>query len=173
MIEDVVLGLEDLVAEPVVAKELPKVLDEVEFGGASRKRQQDDVVGDDQLFRGVPAGLIEQEHGVGAGRHSCGDLFEVAGHGRRGATVHDQARAHAPGRADRPEDVGRLRALILGGRGSRSACCPTPGQGVFLADPRLVAEPDLYGFAADGLRDLRQTVGEVFSKTAAASGSWA
>jgi hypothetical protein len=36
-----------------------------------------------------------------------------------------------------------------------------------------VTEPDLYGFAADSLRDLRRTVGEVFLKTAAASGSWA
>ena len=94
-------------------------------------------------------------------------------HGLGGAAGHDQACADAPGRADRPEDVGRGRALVLRSRGSRSALGPAPGQGVLLADTGLVAEPDLYRLAACSLRDLRQTVGEVFSKMAAASGSWA
>ena len=60
-----------------------------------------------------------------------------------------------------------------GSRGSRSALGPALGQGVLLADAGLVAEPDLYGLAPDSLRDLRQTVGEVFLDTAAASRSWA
>ena len=59
-----------------------------------------------QLPGGVPAGLIEQERGVGAGRDDCGDLFEVMGHGYGGAVGHDQARAHASGRADCSEDIG-------------------------------------------------------------------
>ena len=61
------------------------------------------------------AGLVEQEHGLGSGSNGRGDLFEVVGHRLGGAKGHDQTRADAPGRADRPEDVGRLCALILWG----------------------------------------------------------
>ena len=112
----------------------------------------------------VPAGLIEQQHGVGAGGDGRGDLFEVQGHRLGVAAGHDEAGALALGRADRPEDVGRGGALVLGGRGRVSALGPAPGERVLLADPGLVCEPDLYRLAADSLRDLRQAGGEVFLK---------
>jgi hypothetical protein len=121
----------------------------------------------------VPGSLVEQKRGVSAGSHGSRDLFEVMGHGRRGAAGHDEACAHAPVRADRPEEVGRLRTLILRDRRSRSAFGPASGERLLLADTGLVAEPDLYGLAADSLGDLRQTAGEAFLKRAAASGSWA
>ena len=38
-----------------------------------------------------------------------------------------------------------------------------------LADLGLIAEPDLYRFATESLRDLRQTVGEGFPKRAVTS----
>ena len=40
VIEDVAVGLEDTVGEPVLAEELPDVLGRVEFGRAGRDRQQ-------------------------------------------------------------------------------------------------------------------------------------
>ena len=81
VVEDVGIGSKDAVSEPVVPHELPEVLDRVEFGRAGREGHQGDVVRHGQLPGGVPAGLIEEEHGVGTGRHGRRDLFEVVGYG--------------------------------------------------------------------------------------------
>ena len=113
MVEDVGVGFEDPVVEPVVAHELPHVLDRVEFGRTGRQRQQGDVGRHDELPSGVPAGLIEDQHGVGAGGDGLGDLFEVQGHRLSGAAGHDEAGAGAACGADRAEDVGGGRALVL------------------------------------------------------------
>ena len=67
MVEDVVVGFEDAVRQPVVAHELPDVLDRVELGAFRRQRQQGDVGGDDQPCREMPARLIEDQHGMGPG----------------------------------------------------------------------------------------------------------
>ncbi len=48
MIEDIVVGFEHAVRQPVVAHELPDVLDRVELGAFGRERQQGDVAGNDQ-----------------------------------------------------------------------------------------------------------------------------
>jgi hypothetical protein len=48
MIEDIVVGFEDAVRQPVVAHELPDVFDRVEFGAFRRERQQCDVGRDDK-----------------------------------------------------------------------------------------------------------------------------
>ena len=44
--DDVVVGFEDPVRQPVVAEELPDVLDRVQFRRPGRERQQGDVVRD-------------------------------------------------------------------------------------------------------------------------------
>jgi hypothetical protein len=72
VIDDVVIGLEDAVGEPVVADELPDVFDRVER--LRRQRHQGDIVGDVELRRTVPAGLIEQQNSMGSWRHRSGDL---------------------------------------------------------------------------------------------------
>jgi hypothetical protein len=67
---DIVVGFEDAVGEPVVAHELPDVLDRVELW-ALRRQQNDGDIGRHEEARGqVPAGLIDQEEGVGSGRDS-------------------------------------------------------------------------------------------------------
>lgn len=77
MVDDVVVGLEDPVGEPVVANKLPDVLDRIELGAARRERQQGDVGQDDQFGRSVPSGLIEDDHSMSTGRQVEGDLFEM------------------------------------------------------------------------------------------------
>ena len=67
--DDLVVGLEDPVGEPVVAHELPDVFDRVQLGRSRRQREQGDVVGHREFLRGVPAGLVEDEDGMGARRH--------------------------------------------------------------------------------------------------------
>ena len=77
MVDEIVVGFEDAVGEPVVAHELPDVLDRVELW-ALRRQQNDGDIGRHEEARGqVPAGLVDQEDGVGSGRDGCGDLGEV------------------------------------------------------------------------------------------------
>src|SRR3982750_895476 len=94
-------------------------------------------------------------------------------HRLSGATGHDQSRAFAQRRADRPEDVGGFGALVLRGCGSCAAARPSPSDGVLLTYTSLIRKPDFHRLAAGCLRDFCQTGGEVFLKTAAACGSWA
>jgi hypothetical protein len=95
-------------------------------------------------------------------------------HGLCGAAGQDESGTLALIRADRAEDVGRLCSLVARRRGAGAAFGPAAADRVLLADPRLVAKPDLSGLAAGRtLRDRRQTRGEVFLKTAAARSSLA
>ena len=80
--EDVVVGLEDAVREPVLPHVLPDVLGRVEFRRSGRQGHQGDVVRDLERFGGVPAGSIENQDGMGAGGDLSCDLIEVELHGR-------------------------------------------------------------------------------------------
>src|SRR6201993_5628590 len=72
MVDEIVVGFEDAVGEPVVAHELPDVLDWVELW-ALRRQQNDGDVGRHEEARGqVPAGLVDQEDGGGAGAAGAG-----------------------------------------------------------------------------------------------------
>ena len=66
---DIFVGVENRVVEPVAADELPDVLDRIEFGGSWRQGQKGDVGRDGELVGGVPSGLIEDEDGVSARCH--------------------------------------------------------------------------------------------------------
>ncbi len=106
---------------------------------------------------------------MGARSDGCRDRFAVMGHGLCGVAGHDQACADAPGRTNRSDDVGgRPCADPLGPRDAfhawPSVAGRASGERVLPADTGLVAEPDPYGLGPDSLRDLRQTVGEVFLK---------
>lgn len=57
--EDVIVGLEDAVGEPVLSQELPDVFDGIEFGRPRRQRHEGDVGWDDQVLGDVPTGLVE------------------------------------------------------------------------------------------------------------------
>ena len=68
MIEDVAVGGEDPVGDPVLAHELPDVLHGVQLRGFGRERHQGDVVRDHQPPRLMPAGSVHKTEGVGARR---------------------------------------------------------------------------------------------------------
>src|ERR1700674_5201725 len=173
-VEDVVVGAEDAVGEPVVAYDLPDVFDRVEFGRFCRQRHQGDVVGDIELVGEVPAGLIEQQDGMGARRHGTGDFCQMQRHRGGIAARQDKAGGASLGRADGAEDVGRAGALIVRRRGPRSAPRPASGDLVLLADPGLVLKPDFYRLARRLARgDRVEALGEIFLNAARASASWA
>ena len=93
--------------------------------------------------RRVPAGAVEEQHGMGAAPDTAGDLVEVELHRVRIGEGERQGGARAAGRTDGAEQIGALVALVGGLAGARPALGPLPHQAVLLADPGLVLEPDL------------------------------
>ena len=81
MVEDVVVGFEDAVREPIVAHELPDVLDRIELGRFRRQRQERDVVWDGKSLRDMPSRLIKKKDGVRAGRDRKRDFLQMKRHG--------------------------------------------------------------------------------------------
>ena len=118
----------------------------------------------------MPASLIDQEDGVGAGCDDFGDLREVQVHRLAIAGRQYQRRTLAILRADGAEDVGGSCALITGSARAGAALGPPTGDLVLLTNTSLVCEPDFYLVAVDRLltRDCVQTRGEVFSKVSIA-----
>jgi len=106
VVDDVVIGLEDAVGEPVVAHELPNVLHHVEFRALWRQRQQSDVGRHGHVAGHVPSGLIEQEHGMAAWSDRGGDLGQMQVHRLGVAVWQDQGRTFALTRTDGAEEVG-------------------------------------------------------------------
>ena len=143
--DDLVVGFEDTVGEPVLADELPDVFARVEFRRAGRQRQDGDVVRHGQLVGGVPSRLIEYEDGVNAQPHLGCDLVQVPLHGQGVAARQDEGGTDAALWADGAEDVGGLGPLVMGCRRARPPPGPTPCDLVLLPDPGLVLPPDLYG----------------------------
>lgn len=170
VVDDVIVGFEDAVRQPVVTHELPDVLDRVEFGASRRQRQEGDVGRHDQLGRTVPSGLIKDDDGMGTGRHVEGDLFQMHAHRLAVAAGHDDAGSLAFCGADCAENPGRGSSLIARSRGTRAALGPAPGELGLLADPGFVLPPQLYGRSfGEAFADLRQTGGEAFLKMAMSS----
>ncbi len=118
----------------------------------------------------MPASLVEQENSVAAWIDGQADFLEMLGHGLRVAPGHDEAGALALGGADRAEDVGPFRALIVRRARAGSAPSPAPGDRILLADPGLVLPPQLYGGAGRELRPDRVQLGrEGFLKSSSAA----
>src|SRR3974390_2657033 len=80
-VNDVVVGVEDAVRQPVATHVLPNVLNRVELRGARGQEQQGQVLRNSQGGGGVQAGAVEQENGVGTFGDIAGDLVEVDLHG--------------------------------------------------------------------------------------------
>src|SRR4051794_41537846 len=91
----------------------------------------------------MPAGPIEEEHGVGAAPDAARDLDEVELHRLAVGVGHGERRAGAARRADGAEQVGAFVALIGGLAWARAAPRPLPHEAVLLADAGFVLEPDL------------------------------
>lgn len=143
-VDDIVVGSEHPVGEPVVAHELPDILNRVEFRTFGRERYDADIVRHVQLVSHMPTGLIHQYNSVSA--RSDGERYfcQMERHGFGIAERQHQPRALAVLRADRAEDIDRFSSLIFGCRWPRPATGPAPRDLVLLPDPRFVLKPDLY-----------------------------
>lgn len=114
MIDDVFVGFEDAVREPIFAHEVPEIFDRVQLGRLRRQWQDGDVAGDDQVVGHVPASLIHDQDGVGILVDMTGDFGQMLRHGVGVTPRHHQRRRLAELRADCAENIGRSRTLIVG-----------------------------------------------------------
>ena len=162
--DDVFVGFEDPVRQPVVAHELPDILHRVQLGRSWRQRQDGDVVGDRQLGRQVPTGLIDDQHRMGAGIDGGTDLDEVRRHGVGVAPGHDQPGALPLRGTDRAEDIGPFGALVAGA--PAGACHVLAHRRVSLFFWPMRASSCHHSSISTPFReprpDLRQFGGEVF-----------
>ena len=92
----------------------------------------------------MPAGLIEDENGVGARGDPAGDLVEMKLHGFSITGRQDEGGAGSQFGAHRTEQIGRLSTLIVNSPWTRAFPGPAIGQFVLLTDPHLVLEPHFY-----------------------------
>ena len=170
MVDEIVVGFEDAVREPVVAHKLPDVFDRIELGAFWRQRNDGDICGHEEAGRQVPASLIDQEDGMGSGRNRFGDLCKMQVHRLAVAGRQDQGRALALLGADRAEDIGGSGTLVARRTGAGAALRPAASDFVLLADAGLVGEPDFYRVAVKRLlaRNCLQARGEVFLKSSIA-----
>jgi len=106
VIDQIVVGREHQVGQPVVAHELPDVLHRVQFGAFGRKRHQGHVGWCLEAVRHVPSCLVENDDGMSAGADFARDLGEMQVHGLGVAGGQDQSSSFALLRADCPEDIG-------------------------------------------------------------------
>ena len=70
LLDDVLQGVKDPVAQVVLPQMIPKMFHWVEFGAVGRQGQQLHVWGDAQSQRPVPASSIEQQQTAGEPTHT-------------------------------------------------------------------------------------------------------
>ena len=174
MVDNVVVGFEHTIREPVIAHELPEVFYRIEFGRARRQWQDGNVARHDQVLRQMPASLIHDEDSMRIVVNMSGDFGQVLVHGIGVAPRHDEGCGFSVPGADRAEDVCRASALVVWSRRSRSTLGPAACDLVLLPDPGFVLEPDFDHSAFGGSPgDFRHCGGEVFLNVSAASASCA
>ena len=110
----------------------------------------------------MPTGLVENDHGVCAGRNRAAYLFEVFAHRRCVGIRHDDGGAGVAAGADGAEQIGVLITLIFWLPRTRALLGPLVDERVLLPDPHLILKPHLdrgcQGQLAYGLRHaIRKT----------------
>jgi len=119
----------------------------------------------------VPAGLINEQHGMGSWLHVKRDLVEMQLHRLGVAKRQDETGRLAERGTDGAEDIGRGGSLILQGEGSSAALGPAPCDFVLLTDAGFVLEPQFERLAG-GRRDICEDIRDFFLKASTAASSY-
>lgn len=80
MIDNLVVGFEDAVGQPIIPHELPDVFDGIEFWAFGWQRDDADVLGYDERGGHMPPGLIHEQNGMGVRRHGSSDFSKMQVH---------------------------------------------------------------------------------------------
>src|SRR4029453_5046870 len=113
---------------------LPDVFGRVEFWTGRRQRDEREIAWKFELARGVPAGLVENDQRMRAGRDRPADGVNVHLHGFGVGIGHDEGDAGVAAWTDRAEQIGVLIALVLRLAWPRSLLGPLIDQRVLLPD---------------------------------------
>lgn len=113
MIDDILVGFEDAIGEPVISHELPNILDGVQLWRFGWQRQDGDVFGNDEIVGHVPSCLIHDEDGVGTLSDVSGDFDQMLVHGVGIAPRHHEGGGLAVFGAYRPKDIRGACALVV------------------------------------------------------------
>ena len=116
----------------------PDTLDRIQFGRIGRQRDQCHVGRYDEGGRAMPAGLIEDHHGVFVLGDRFRELVEKGLHRGRVGIGHDKCEGIIRARLDSREDVGEGEAFVAEPRRSLAPLPPDVADTAFLADPRLI-----------------------------------
>ena len=88
MIDDLAVGFEDAVGEPVIPHELPDIFDWIELWTLGWQRDDADIIGYDERSGHVPPGLIHEEYGMGTQRDGSSDFGKMQVHPLPGRRSH-------------------------------------------------------------------------------------
>jgi hypothetical protein len=146
----------------VAAEVVPEVLDRVEFGGRRREGDEGDGRGRAEGLGRVVSGVVPDQRDVGAGGDGGGELVEEGLDDGGVEPLADEALGPTGGRADGGQDVEAFEPALLRGGRPGPGVGPDGGQRPLLAEPGLVLEPDLDGFAGVGGGDPGDGVGRFF-----------
>jgi len=114
--DNVVVGSEDAVREPVLAHEELEVLNRFELRRLRRQGRYRDVAGDDEIIGHVPSCLVHVEDGMRIIGHVSGEFRQVLCH-RVGITPgHDQRQASAPVQWPLPGPPAEHRSAVTSGQ---------------------------------------------------------
>ena len=120
----------------------------------------------------MPTGAVEQQHGMGAPGDVPADLIKMELHGVSIGIGQSEPGRLAARRADGPEQIGILVALVGGLPRSGAAPGPLPDNAVLLPDTGLVLLPNLNRLALGQVPHVRaQRAREVFLNAAITSAS--
>lgn len=152
-------------------EKVPKIFDRVEFGRVRRKLDKRDVFGDLEMLGAMEAGTIPH--------HDC---MLILGQGLRKLLQEDIDHFRIQAWAQQAFCLARLRAhsadhpeiIVLGlahRAWSRAGRRPHASDGPLLAKAGFVLKKDLQAFAGLLPGDFGKLLGELFLKSACASGS--
>jgi hypothetical protein len=141
-IDDRVVVVEQSVREVAFLEIEPDALDRIEFGRVRRQRQQDYILGNDELLRAVPAGLVHEHGGDLVLGQSIRELVEKLLHCEGIEFGHYQREGLVRADLGGGKDVGKREAPVGEARWALAPFPPDVTDAPLLADPRLVLKPD-------------------------------
>lgn len=147
---------QDPVREIPLAQVEPDPLNGVELGAVGRQRQQGDVPGHHQPATTMPAGLVQEQHGVRAGSELGSKAGQEDVHGRGGCLGQRQGEGLVRARPAGGEHIEALEPPVGGAGRAHPALIPAVAGPALLPDPGLILAPQLQLLARMRRGDRRE-----------------
>jgi hypothetical protein len=162
--------------EVLVGKRLvdnrPQVLGRLQLGGVARQVDEPETLGHDQVWRGVPAGVVEhkRDHALASRPGLAGKQGQQPGEERLGHPVRHVPEGLARDRLHEGGDVQPLVAVVAEGDGPVTLGRPHASDDRLQADAVLVGRPDFDRLVRVLGPLLGNTPGQLFLNASRSSG---